>query len=96
MSHAKNKNDRELSSCHFLAPRVGFEPTALGLEVLCSIRLSYRGKVSPYYTIPGRLLIAGLLVGNQNGGNLIFAIGSMGSFIGSFLYMLGGSFKLTA
>ncbi len=26
-----------------LAPRVGFEPTALGLEVLCSIQLSYRG-----------------------------------------------------
>ena len=26
-----------------LAPRDGFEPTALGLEVLCSIQLSYRG-----------------------------------------------------
>ena len=26
-----------------MAPRVGFEPTALGLEVLCSIQLSYRG-----------------------------------------------------
>ncbi len=28
-----------------LVPRVGFEPTALGLEVLCSILLSYRGIV---------------------------------------------------
>ena len=27
----------------FLAPRDGFEPTTLGLEVLCSIQLSYRG-----------------------------------------------------
>ena len=26
-----------------LVPRVGFEPTTLGLEVLCSILLSYRG-----------------------------------------------------
>ena len=26
-----------------LVPRVGFEPTALGLEVLCSIQLSYQG-----------------------------------------------------
>lgn len=26
-----------------MVPRVGFEPTTLGLEVLCSIQLSYRG-----------------------------------------------------
>ena len=26
-----------------MVPRVGFEPTTLGLEVLCSILLSYRG-----------------------------------------------------
>ena len=26
-----------------LAPPVGFEPTTLGLEVLCSIQLSYQG-----------------------------------------------------
>ena len=27
----------------FLVPRAGFEPATLGLEVLCSIQLSYRG-----------------------------------------------------
>ena len=27
-----------------MAPRVGFEPTTLGLEVLCSIQLSYQGR----------------------------------------------------
>ena len=26
-----------------MVPRDGFEPTTLGLEVLCSIQLSYRG-----------------------------------------------------
>ena len=26
-----------------MVPRVGLEPTTLGLEVLCSIQLSYRG-----------------------------------------------------
>jgi hypothetical protein len=26
-----------------MVPRVGVEPTTLGLEVLCSIQLSYRG-----------------------------------------------------
>lgn len=26
-----------------LVPRAGFEPATLGLEVLCSIQLSYRG-----------------------------------------------------
>ena len=26
-----------------MVPRVGIEPTTLGLEVLCSILLSYRG-----------------------------------------------------
>jgi hypothetical protein len=30
-----------------LVPRVGFEPTTIGLEVHCSIQLSYRG-VSNY------------------------------------------------
>lgn len=28
-----------------LVPRVGLEPTTLGLEVLCSIQLSYQGVV---------------------------------------------------
>jgi hypothetical protein len=27
-----------------VVPRVGLEPTTLGLEVLCSIHLSYQGK----------------------------------------------------
>jgi hypothetical protein len=27
-----------------LVPREGFEPPTLGLEVLCSIQLSYRGR----------------------------------------------------
>ena len=27
-----------------MVPRVGLEPTTLGLEVLCSIQLSYRGR----------------------------------------------------
>jgi hypothetical protein len=26
-----------------MVPRAGFEPATLGLEVLCSIQLSYRG-----------------------------------------------------
>ena len=30
------------SACD-LVPRAGFEPATLGLEVLCSIQLSYRG-----------------------------------------------------
>ncbi len=34
-----------------MAPRVGFEPTTLGLEVLCSIQLSYRGLGSGNYTL---------------------------------------------
>ena len=29
----------------FLVPRAGLEPATLGLEVLCSIHLSYRGKL---------------------------------------------------
>ena len=35
--------DISAKSC-ILVPRVGIEPTTLGLEVLCSIQLSYRGK----------------------------------------------------
>lgn len=31
-----------------MVPRVGFEPTTLGLEVLCSIQLSYRGVYTNY------------------------------------------------
>jgi hypothetical protein len=27
-----------------MVPRAGFEPATLGLEVLCSIQLSYQGK----------------------------------------------------
>lgn len=34
----------ENKSC--VVPRAGFEPATLGLEVLCSIQLSYRGKKS--------------------------------------------------
>ena len=30
----------------FMVPRGGFEPPTLGLEVLCSIQLSYQGDVS--------------------------------------------------
>ena len=33
----------EHNRLQFLVPPVGFEPTTLGLEVLCSIQLSYRG-----------------------------------------------------
>ena len=29
-----------------VVPRAGFEPATLGLEVLCSIQLSYQGKTS--------------------------------------------------
>ncbi len=32
-----------------MAPRVGFEPTTLGLEVLCSIQLSYQGVFTLYH-----------------------------------------------
>ena len=32
-----------------VAPRVGFEPTTLGLEVLCSIQLSYQGVFTLYH-----------------------------------------------
>lgn len=34
----------------FLVPRAGFEPATLGLEVLCSIQLSYRGDRYHYTT----------------------------------------------
>ena len=34
-----------------MVPRVGFEPTTLGLEVLCSILLSYRGITPTVYLI---------------------------------------------
>ena len=48
-----------------MVPRAGFEPATLGLEVLCSIQLSYRGVVyiiaSPlgfaawtWYNVPSR------------------------------------------
>lgn len=33
-----------------MVPRVGIEPTTLGLEVLCSILLSYRG-ITLQYTL---------------------------------------------
>ena len=32
-----------------MVPRVGFEPTALSLEVSCSIQLSYQGVFSLYH-----------------------------------------------
>ena len=31
-----------------MVPRAGFEPATLGLEVLCSIQLSYRGAIGDY------------------------------------------------
>ena len=37
-----------------LVPPVGFEPTTLGLEVLCSIQLSYRGAPTPKHSKPFR------------------------------------------
>jgi len=33
-----------------MVPRAGFEPATFGLEVLCSIQLSYRGKYIGYYS----------------------------------------------
>lgn len=46
----ETSNRRGLSSAggwnkQAMAPPVGFEPTTLGLEVLCSIQLSYRGQL---------------------------------------------------
>ena len=41
-SKHQSKN-RPQGSVITLVPRVGLEPTALGLEVLCSIQLSYQG-----------------------------------------------------
>jgi RsiW-degrading membrane proteinase PrsW (M82 family) len=38
-----------------MVPRVGFEPTTLGLEVLCSIQLSYQGTPHIVYTNIGSL-----------------------------------------
>ncbi len=37
-----------LKKCKLLVPRAGFEPATLGLEVLCSIQLSYRGILYDY------------------------------------------------
>jgi hypothetical protein len=34
-----------------MAPRAGFEPATLGLEVLCSIQLSYQGRFRPTLVI---------------------------------------------
>ncbi len=36
-------------SLFILVPRAGIEPATLGLEVLCSIQLSYRGEPKLYY-----------------------------------------------
>jgi hypothetical protein len=33
-----------------MVPRGGFEPPTLGLEVLCSIQLSYQGDTWRHYT----------------------------------------------
>ena len=35
----------------FMVPRAGLEPATLGLEVLCSIQLSYRGVVDAHFHI---------------------------------------------
>ena len=35
-----------------MVPRVGLEPTTLGLEVLCSIQLSYQGMTPVIFIIP--------------------------------------------
>lgn len=37
-----------------MVPRGGFEPPALGLEVLCSIHLSYQG-MTPMYSLTDEL-----------------------------------------
>ena len=42
----------------FLAPRVGIEPTTVGLERHCSIQLSYRGKVKVLRS-PPKLHVSG-------------------------------------
>ena len=34
-----------------VVPRTGFEPVTLGLEVLCSIQLSYQGALVPLHAV---------------------------------------------
>ncbi len=48
-----------------MAPRVGFEPTTLSLEVSCSIQLSYRGKTyihSQFYALSQEMDRAGTYI----------------------------------
>ena len=46
-----------------MVPRAGFEPATLGLEVLCSIQLSYRGVPCSYcnkkHPVAGMLIWCG-------------------------------------
>ena len=44
-----DKSSVKIDQAFIMVPRVGFEPTTLGLEVLCSIQLSYQGAYE-YYT----------------------------------------------
>ena len=46
-----------------MVPRAGFEPATLGLEVLCSIQLSYRGvRCAPgIYIKPDRAVSASII-----------------------------------
>ena len=55
-SSRQTKKSSRLAMTFAVVPRAGFEPTTLGLEVLCSIQLSYRGIPVGYYNKTSRQL----------------------------------------